>query len=495
MRLSSKFRSCNGSIQTVLLVLIILIVGGLIGGVLVYTAAQKNRLPMATSTKIVYPPGTTIPSFAPVVDVIKPAVVNIYTEQIIRNPFRSTRPQDRGPLNEFFNDDVFKFFFGQPPNSSSMSSLGSGVIVDPAGYVLTNNHVVEQADKIKVKLFDGTEYKATIVGRDPKTDLALIKIEGKTIFPKAELGDSDIIRVGDWVLAIGNPFGYTESVSHGIISALGRKIDVSDYSDFIQTDAAINPGNSGGPLVNLKGEVIGINTIIATRTGANIGIGFAIPSNLAKTVFTELRKNGKVVRGWLGVGLQDVNSDLAQKLGVTNGVRITKVYKDSPAEKVSLKVDDVITEFDGKKITKLEQLRQLVSSSKIGKPVKLTVVRNHQVMSFQITIAEMPADTSKIFKQENGVDLGLVVEDLNPQQIRKLKLGKNMGVLVTDVESGSLGDTNGIQKNDVILEINDKPIKTVEDYDVTLGQVHPGDKIFLRIFRDGYIIILSFNSE
>ncbi len=480
-----------GSVQAILLMLIVLIIGGLVGGALVYLAATKSPESVQGPTKIVYPKDVNLPTFAPIVDVIRPAVVNVYTEQNVKVPFHSFR----SPFDDFFGDDILRHFFGQPQGNYKMKSLGSGVLMDPAGFILTNNHVIDQADKINVKLSDGTEYNAEIVGRDAKTDLAVLKITAKGKLPAAVFGDSDSSKTGDWVLAIGNPLGYSETVSHGIISALGRHVGVAEYEDFIQTDAPINPGNSGGPLVNLKGEVIGINTVIASQTGNNIGIGFAIPSNLAKTVFTELKTHGKVVRGWLGVGLQDLSPELAQKFGVESGVRITRVFQDSPAEKAGIKVDDIIVLYDGKKVKNSDELRESVGSTKVGKNVQIQLVRNKVTITVKVTIAEMPGNISSGSLKENGIDLGLTVENVTPDIARKIHLGKTSGVLVTEIEPGSLAESAGVQTGDVILELNDQTIKNTSDFDSATSRLSKGEKIYLRIFRDGYIIYITFKSD
>jgi serine protease Do len=284
-------------------------------------------------------------------------------------------------------------------------------------------------------------------------------------------------------------------VSHGIISALGRHVGVTEYEDFIQTDAAINPGNSGGPLVNLKGEVIGINTVIATKTGTNIGIGFAIPSNLVKSVYTELRSKGKVTRGWLGVGLQELTPDLLKKFGVDYGVRISGVVKNSPAEKAGIKLDDIITEFDGKKIARSEQLRELVSTTKVGKTVQIILSRNHQTLVVKAAIVEMPSDSARLFSKDLNIDLGITVQNITPQIARKLRLNKVAGVVVSEVSRGSFADNAGVQTGDVILEINDTTIKNTDDYDRVVAKLQKGDKVFLRIYRGGYIILVTFETE
>jgi len=488
----------NGSVQAVLLILIVLIVGGLVGGALVYLATTKNQEPAPINTRIVYPPGTNLPTFGPIVEIIKPAVVNVYTEQKIRNPYGGFRGF-RSPFDDIFGDDFLRQFFGQAPRNYTKNSLGSGVLVDPAGYILTNNHVIDQADKVSVKLQDGTEYKGVeIIGRDPKTDLALLKISGKSKFPIAVLGDSDTMKVGDWVLAIGNPFGYSESVSHGIISGLGRHVGVAEYEDFIQTDAPINPGNSGGPLVNLKGEVIGINAVIATypQTQTNIGIGFAIPSNLVKNVFTQLKTHGKVVRGWLGIRFQELSPEFAkEKFGSDKGLVVIQIVKGSPADKAGIQLDDFVTGFDGKKIATGDQFRQLVGTTKIGKTVTIDILRKKQPLSIKVTIGEMPAEVSNMSTKGAEVDLGLTVENVTPEIARKLHLDKTTGVIVTGVDEGSISESAGIQAEDVILELNNKPIKNIEDFKSTVNKLKKGDKIYLKIYRNGLIMYVRFQVE
>ncbi len=329
-------------------------------------------------------------SFADLVEKVKPAVVNISTETTVRipgNPFRHFfGPDEEGPFGDFF-----KRFFGDIPDRElKQQSLGSGFIIDKDGYIITNNHVVEGADEIKVKLADKREFKARVVGRDPKTDLALIKIS--SIFkdlPTLPLGDSDKIRVGDWVLAIGNPFGLEHTVTQGIISATGRVIGSGPYDNFLQTDAPINPGNSGGPLINLKGEVIGINTAIIA---SGQGIGFAIPSNMAKTVITQLKEKGKVTRGWIGVSIQSMTPELAQSFGLkdTRGALVADIVPGGPADKAGLKRGDIIISFDGKEINEMSELPRIVAETPIGKTVNLKIIRNGKEKVLKITIAPLP---------------------------------------------------------------------------------------------------------
>jgi serine protease Do len=327
-------------------------------------------------------------SFADLAEKVKPAVVNISTTTTVRipgNPFRHFfGPEEEGPFGDFFN----RFFGDIPDRELKQQSLGSGFIIDKDGYIITNNHVVEGADEIKVKLADGREFKAKVVGRDSKTDLALIKIS--SLFkdlPVLLLGDSDKIRVGDWVLAIGNPFGLEHTVTQGIISATGRAIGAGPYDNFLQTDAPINPGNSGGPLINLKGEVIGINSAIVA-TGQ--GIGFAIPSNMAKTVISQLKEKGKVTRGWIGVSIQSVTPEIAQSFGLKEptGVLIADVVLGSPADMAGIKRGDIIVTFDGKEIKNMSDLPINVAGTPVGKNIDISIIRNGKKININLKVTE-----------------------------------------------------------------------------------------------------------
>ncbi|MCX7918104.1 MAG: Do family serine endopeptidase [bacterium] len=494
-----------GKAQTVLLVIILLLIGGLAGGALVYISVFKNIGKTAAvmhQPTLVFPSGSSMQSFAPIVAAVKPAVVNIHTEQIIKSPFRGIRnPFGRDPFfEEFFGEDFFRRFFDDQWRDSKVTNLGSGVIIDPAGYILTNNHVVDRADKISVKLADGTLYKAEIVGKDPKTDIAVLKITRiGGGFPVAKLGDSDTINVGDYVLAIGIPFGLSETVTHGIISALGRRgFGVADYEDFIQTDAPINPGNSGGPLVNMKGEVIGINTFIVTQGAPqSAGVGFAIPSNIARKVYIDLRAKGKVVRGYLGVGLQDLTPELAQHFGVKQGVLITNVWENSPAAKIGLKPDDVIIRFDGKAIKNGSELRNLVGNTPVGKKVELEIWRDHKAYKFQVTIAEMPTELSTTQPEASETvpdKLGLTVKNITPEIARELNLRRTSGVVIIDIDSSSPA-SDILQPGDVLLKINDIEINTIADYNRALAKLKKGDTVILRIYRDGGYLYVTIQLE
>jgi serine protease Do len=329
----------------------------------------------------------SLPSFSELVKHAAPSIVNISTTTVIKGP--DLRDRFFGPSNpfgDFFGDDFFGKFFGDTPRREfKQRSLGSGFVIDKEGFILTNNHVIEKAQSIKVKLSDEKEYDAEVVGKDAKTDIALIKINAKHDLPIANLGDSDKLEVGDWVMAVGNPFGLEHTVTAGIVSAKGRVIGAGPYDDFIQTDASINPGNSGGPLFNLKGEVVGINTAIIS---GGQGIGFAIPINIAKDMLSQLKSKGKVVRGWLGVIIQRVTPDIAKSFGLkeSEGALVSDIMEQSPAEKAGIKTGDVIISYNGKKIKDMDTLPRLVGSTEIGKKVKVGIIRDGKQIETEVVI-------------------------------------------------------------------------------------------------------------
>lgn len=428
----------------------------------------------------------TFDAFRKIAKKMNPTVVNIYSTQIVKG---------RDPFHDFFGDDPFfrRFFGDNPDRESRQSSLGSGVIIDPDGYILTNNHVVENADEIKVSLQDNdidgkNGLPAKVIGRDPKTDIALIKITPKDKLAAAPLGSSSELQVGDWVIAIGNPFALGHTVTVGVVSALGRSLG-GNYDDFIQTDASINPGNSGGPLLNLRGEVIGINTAIASRTGQSAGIGFAVPIDLAKEILPQLKSSGRVTRGQLGITIQSQWSDaLAREFGVDHGAIISDVTKGSPAEKAGLKQGDVIVEYNGKPLNEGNDLPRLVAATKPGTKVDLKVVRDkkEKMLSVEVgtmkdtEIAETPGD-----EENSNVELGISVMNLDSQMAQELDLDSDQGVVISRVKVGSAAEEAGLQKGDVVLEINRKPVKDVSDYKSATSKVRPGDSLLFLIYRRG----------
>lgn len=403
-------------------------------------------------------------SFADLAEKVKPSVVNIGTTKVVkggtRSPFGGGAPFDR-----YFGDEFFDRFFGDAPRREfKQQSLGSGFIISSDGYIFTNNHVVEHADKILVKLSDGREYEAKIIGKDAKTDIALIKIKPSESLPVAEIGDSDKLRVGDWVLAIGNPFGLEQTVTAGIVSAKGRVIGAGPYDNFIQTDASINPGNSGGPLFNMEGKVIGINTAIVAQ---GQGIGFALPISMAKGILPDLKSKGKVSRGWMGVSVQDITEEMARSLQLKErrGAIVSEVFKGDPAERAGIRAGDVVTEINGKKIKDTHELLLSIASFHVGDKVSIKVIRDGREMIFQVTVVERK-DQPEVAAAKGGAyeQFGLAVEDITPEIARYLGIPKKTGIIVVRVQSGSPADEVGIQPQDIILQVNKLKITSVKEY-------------------------------
>ena len=434
-------------------------------------------------------------SFADVAARVTPAVVNISTTSTVRipgNPFRHFfGPDDEGPFGDFFK----RFYGDTPDREMKQQSLGSGFIVDKEGYILTNNHVVEGADEIKVKCSDGREFTAKVIGRDKKTDLALIKIA--SLFqdlPTLALGDSDTMRVGDWVLAIGNPFGLEHTVTQGIISATGRVIGAGPYDNFLQTDAPINPGNSGGPLVNLRGEVIGINTAIVS---SGQGIGFAIPSNIAKTIISQLKNKGKVVRGWIGVSIQNITSDMVNPLGLkgTDGALVGDVVPGGPADAAGIKRGDVITSFNGKSIKNMSDLSRDVAGIPVGRTVDAGLIRDGKVINVKIAVTEMNEEKQALGRSAPEGNLGIRVDDITPRWRAELGIRDKTGALVTNVGSGSLADEAGLQAGDIIKELNHKTINSARDFHDALNKSEHETSLLLLIKRSGQTFYVSIRTS
>jgi serine protease Do len=396
-----------------------------------------------------------------------------------------------------FNDFWRRFFGGPLPRGPQRQrSLGSGFIIDADGSILTNNHVVENAQKIVVKLSDDQEYEAKVIGRDPKTDIAIIKINAKGTLAAASLGDSDSLDVGEWVVAIGNPFGLDSTVTSGIVSAKGRHIGQGPYDNFIQTDASINPGNSGGPLINLRGEVIGINTAIFSRTGGNMGIGFAIPINLVKELLPQLRGKGKVTRGYLGVLIQKVTPEIAESLAMDRGygALVANVSKDGPAEKAGVKVGDVIVEFDGKEVRDSGDLPIIVARTPVDKKVRMKVLRDKKEITLNVAVGELKDEEVVASVPEKG-ELGMTVQKLTPQIAESLGLDKTDGVVVTAVEPGSAADEAGVRRGDVIVEVDRKPVRSVEDYRKAIGGSRKGRGVLFLVRRGESTLFLALKPE
>ena len=445
-----------------------------------------GTLPSGTQPRVI-PAALPIPSgsFAQVAESVGPAVVNINTV---------TRVSGRTPVEEFFGDEFFKRFFGDE-RQQVQRSLGSGVIVDPSGIVLTNAHVVERATEIEVSTADGKKHKAKLAGMDKKTDLAVLKLQGGGPYPAANLGDSDAVRVGDWVLAIGSPFGLQKTVTAGIISAKGRSIGQGPFDDFLQTDAAINPGNSGGPLVNMSGEVVGINSAILSRTGGNVGIGFSIPVNMAKRIYTELAAKGKVTRGWLGVSIQPLTPELAKSFGLKepNGVLISDVMQQSPAATAGIVSGDVIIEFDRKKVDSPQELQKAVAATTPGRAVPLKVWREKGEKTLEIKIGETPDETVALKSTNKGKSLlGLDVRPITPELARQLNLRTPDGVIVFSVDEESAASEAGLQRGDVIREVNRQKVRSVQDFEKVTKDVKDGDRVTVLLQRGPQSLYVAF---
>jgi serine protease Do len=424
---------------------------------------------------------------------ISPSIVPIFAEQTktFNNPFGS--PAD--PFHQFFGDDFFKRFFGNPSQKQTVRSLGSGVIVTQDGYILTNNHVVDGADKLTVMLNDNKKYNAEIIGTDPQSDVAVIKIDENNL-PAAVLGNSDNVKIGQWVIAVGNPFQLMHTITAGIISAKGRSsVGLAAYEDFMQTDAAINPGNSGGALADLDGRVVGINTAISSPSGGNVGIGFAIPINMAKHVMESLIKNGTVSRGYLAVVPQDITDDLAKALDLdeTNGALIGDVVKDGPADKAGMKRGDIVLTYNGKKVKDSAQLRNMVSETEPGTKVPVTVLRDGDKIDMDITLGERPGNESQTNGSGSGEfassdKLGLTVKNMTPDAVKKTGYE---GVIVTNVESGTAADNAGLKEGDIIREVNRKMIKSTDEFEDVVSKVDKGDTIAFLVARGEYTFYVA----
>jgi serine protease Do len=421
---------------------------------------------------------------------VSPAVVNISTTQVVK----FNHPQMRNPFGQQDPfDDFFNKFFGRMPREQKRRSLGSGFIVSSDGYILTNNHVVDKADEVTVTLLDKEQFKAKVVGTDTKIDIALIKIDTKKKLPYVALGDSDQLEVGEWVVAIGNPFALGHTVTAGIVSAKGRIIGSGPYDDFIQTDASINPGNSGGPLFNLKGEVVGINTAVIQ---GGQGIGFATPIQLAKSVLDQLKEKGKVTRGWLGVYIQRLTPETAESLGIPGrqGALVSDVTSGGPAEKAGIRSGDVIVGFDGKEVRDQHDLPQIVALTKPGKTVDVRLLREGKETTVAVTIAQMEGEPGKpAGGHEISKNLGLTVQDITPEIAQRFEIGNTKGVVVTGVADGTPAEDAGFNEGDIVRAIlrQDKriPVTNAAEF-AKLVKKFQSDKTMLFLVERGEARIL-----
>ena len=469
-------------IKTVLIAL--LLAGSMIGfGYGISTAVKPHDPPVSSATTVSETP--MVPAnFSELAEKVRPGVVNIQVVKKVKNVGFGSR---HFPGNPFGGQNPFGDFFGpfsegNPPGGYKQQGVGSGFVMSRDGFILTNNHVVDDADQIKVKLANGKEYEGKIVGRDSKTDLALVKINGASDLHPLTLGNSEDLKVGNWVVAVGSPFGLEQTVTAGIVSAKGRVIGSGPYDNFIQTDASINPGNSGGPLINMKGEVVGINTAIIA---SGQGIGFAIPINMAKEIAPQLQEKGHVTRGWLGVSIQEMTTELAKSMGLKEkkGALVAQVVPGSPAEKAGIEQGDIIFEFDGKDVSSSKDLPRIVASTPVGKTLTVKLSRNGKALDRQVKLGELEEKAEITKMPSTQKSLGMAVQNLTPEIAKGLGLKKETGVVVTRVEPGSPAADAGIQTGDVIREVNRKPVKDVDDFVQKVEKAKDQDNILLLLQR------------
>jgi serine protease Do len=486
-----RHRKAFASLLATITLCIGILIGSVISGRALATHAQGSN---GASLLVVPDPVSLSSTFAAISKNLGPAVVNISTTQVIEKPKGSSKNPRGGESDPF--QDFFDRFFDSPEDAPDAErSLGSGVIVDKRGFILTNDHVIEDATKIQVALDgDGTHYSGRVIGTDKDTDLAVIKIDSAHDLPVAKLGNSDGVQVGDWVLAFGSPFGLNSTVTAGIVSAKDRTNVGRQFQRFIQTDAAINPGNSGGPLVSMAGEVIGINTAIYTGSRGFEGVGFALPSNAAISVYNQLITTGKVVRGSIGVTFQEENSNnpvLMKELGAPYGIVIEAVEPGSPADKAGLQAGDVITEVNGHPVHTGADLVNPIAQTSIGQSVDLHYIRNNQEKEVTLTVADRArifpqsaqADAGQPDRPEEPSQFGLHAEELTPDLAHKLGVSKLTGAVVTEVDPASFAEDVGFIRGDVIVEINHIPINSMADYRTQMGRLKPGDDVLFRIAR------------
>jgi serine protease Do len=457
---------------------------------LVRPVATAPQLPMA---------GGNGKNFVEIARSVKPAVVNIAASRSGKAGEGHGSPLDDPLFRKFFGDELFKR--ETPPREPKERGQGSGVIVDATGLIVTNNHVVNKADEIRVFLSDKREFKGKLIGTDAKTDIAIVKIEA-TGLPSIPWADSDQLEVGEYVLAVGSPFGLTQTVTMGIVSAVGRaSMGIAEYEDFIQTDAAINPGNSGGALVNVRGELVGINTAIFSQSGGNMGIGFAVPSNLSRAIMEQLVRTGKVVRGWLGVAIQELTPELASQFGLpeTKGVLVSDVMEESPAKKAGFERADVIVDYDGKPMDSPTHLRNAVAQTPIGKKVSLKVLREKKPKTIEVTIVEQPksvgpsgAEESRESAAPTGLLSDLEVRELTDELAARYGVkASERGVLVVGVKAGSTAEDMGVREGDLILEVNRKAVTSLKSYERAAAALAKDQAVLLLLKRKGQAIYLT----
>ncbi len=467
-----------------------------------------HAVPDAPSAPIARPVATTPQpilsggggqTFVEIAKTVKPAVVNIYATKSGRTDGPHAMPFDDPFFRRFFGDEFFRRF-EQQPRERKERGLGSGVIVESSGLIITNNHVVGKAEEIRVTLSDKREFKAKLIGTDPKTDIAVVRIDA-TGLPTMSWADSDKLEVGEFVLAVGNPFGLTQTVTLGIVSALGRAAGIAEYEDFIQTDAAINPGNSGGALVNVRGELVGINTAIFSQSGGNMGIGFAVPSNMAQSIMGQLVQTGKVVRGWLGVSIQELTPELASQFGIgdTKGVLVSDVMDDSPAKKAGFERADVIVQYDGKSMDSPTHLRNAVAQTPVGKKVTVKIIRDKKPKTIELAIAEQPKSMTQSGEEDSGdsatptgVLSDLEVRELNEELASRYGLkSSERGVVVVRVKPGSTAEELGVREGDMVVEVNRQAVTSIKAYERIATKLPKDQAVLLLLKRQGRTIYLT----
>jgi serine protease Do len=449
------------------------------------TPLWSERPPSVTASTV------PSPNWVELARVLKPAVVNISTKRVERGmPGFEGRMRPDDPFQQFFR----QFYRNRP---HTVRSLGSGFIINAQGYIVTNNHVIDEATEIRVKLLDGREFPGKVIGRDPKTDLSLLKIDASGL-PVIPLGDSSTLAVGAPVMAIGNPFGLEETVTTGIVSATGRVIGEGPYDDFIQTDASINPGNSGGPLINAAGQAVGVNTAIFSQNGGSVGIGFAIPIEMAKPVVTQLAASGHVERGWLGVTIQPLTRELAKSFGLADahGALVASVVDGSPAKKAGVKQGDVITGFNGRDVLKSEDLPRVVGDTPVGRLVPVRVWRDGKTLTLSAKIAKLEEGEEKLAAGSGEKPaLGLDVESLTPSLAREYGLSDSRGVIVKDVEDGSPAANAGIQAGDVIVEVDHTPVTSAQQLEAAVGKHAKGTPVLILVHRNGTSLFAAISAS
>ncbi|MDA8241819.1 MAG: DegQ family serine endoprotease [Nitrospiraceae bacterium] len=482
--------SRNRVLRNALLLIVMLLATGLLAQVLF--PAESSAAAPAISRKSIDSLTTIGKAMAEISAAVKPAIVNISTTRTVKVPGN----------DPFAEDPFFRHFFGdnlrRQPKEQKSAALGSGVIVSSDGYIITNYHVVKDADEIKVLLADKREFSGKVIGSDPKTEISVVKIDAKDL-PTLPWGNSDSLEAGDLVLAVGNPYGLNQTVTMGIVSAVGRaNVGIADYEDFIQTDAPINPGNSGGALVNVRGQLIGINTAIFSTSGGYQGIGFAIPSNMVRTIMESLVKEGKVIRGWLGISIQRITPDLAKQFNLKdeNGVLVSDVTENGPAEKAGLKRGDVILEYDGKKTDEPGLFRNMVANTVPGEEHSLKVLRDGKVVTLKVTIGELPPEVQQA---ENGAYQnalrGIGVQDITPDIAKRLGLPpKVKGVIVNNVDEDSPA-YGVLAQGDVIQEIDRKKITNVKDYQQIVPTIGRDSNVLLLVYRRGSSLFITLSSQ